>query len=72
MKKQFMRFISLVLVIALFMPMVAEVMPTYVAFAVGNTIEEEDEATKEAKEDSNEVVIKAGNWRQAHYIDGLP
>ena len=37
-----------------------------------NVSSTDDEATKEAKEDYNSPKLKAGNWKKAHFEDGLP
>ncbi|MGN1277361.1 MAG: hypothetical protein ACI4UK_10270 [Floccifex sp.] len=45
-------------------------MATIVVHAAESTMN--DDATKEAKEDAQSKSIKAGNWSEAHYKDGLP
>ena len=73
MKDKFMRLIACILVVALLLPMTTTMLPVFASSAVENTIVEEDEATKEAKEDYNsKLPVKAGDWKKAHYEDGLP
>jgi hypothetical protein len=73
MKDKFMRFIACILVVALLLPMSTTMLPVFASSAVQNTVGVEDEATKEAKEDYNsKLPVKAGDWKKAHYEDGLP
>lgn len=47
MKKQLMKLISLILVIALLLPTVTEILPFYVAFAVEDTVEDYEAAMEQ-------------------------